>query len=97
MMALDITEHENAYLHVPDGLYLLTSLDCPGQTRHSYLPVHEGQSRRFSVLVSGSEGIFLLVRPALRTYVHYQRPENKNLAELLCSEEVSIPANSIFV
>lgn len=44
------------------------------------------------LLVSRSEHTRLIVCPLSHIYVHYKMDKKKRLVELLCMEEVSIPA-----
>lgn len=79
------------------GRNVLSDRDCPDQSAHNDYVVWKGRSHWFFVLYSRFEAIFLLVRPALHTFLHYPMAEKKQLAELLLLQEVNIPAYSVFV
>lgn len=66
--------------------------DCQVQTGGIDIEVQTGQRAMFLVLVSGTEPIFLLLRPTLHSYAYNLQTDKKSLADMFCLEKVQIAA-----
>lgn len=71
MMAVDSAENYELYQAVTGARYLLTGPDYPNPTGHNLIEVRERRSPVFFILVSGSEGICLLVCSIWQTDLYY--------------------------
>lgn len=69
-MTLDSTVHNELYLSVTDGRYLLRGRHLRDQTSHNDIEVQKSQSKAFFVLVSGSKSVRIFFT-ALHTDVPY--------------------------
>lgn len=73
----------------PGGQYLLAGRECVHQTGHNDFDFGEDRSLRFSVLVSRSKVIYLIVRPMLRSNMQYLVAETRKHTELLHLKEAA--------
>lgn len=80
LTAIDLQTARDAGIYIPatGSRYVLLGRDFPDQTGHNDYDVLEDQSTGFSLLVSGTEFISLLVFPVSHTYVHYTMSQRKS-------------------
>lgn len=95
MVDLNSARKEDPYLPLIGGLHLLTGSDCSGLAEQIDFVVREYWSLCLFFQVSRSEIIYLLACPTSHTYVHFPMSAYKKPTELLCLEQLFIPAYSI--
>lgn len=92
VIVLDNAGDEESYLPVTGVRYLLTGRGCTDQIGHNTFEVREGRIPGLFVIFFGSKAKFLLVCPAMHTYVYYLMSEMSKLAELPGLEALNISA-----
>ena len=100
MLNLDKDGTVPLYFPKTGGRLLLTGRNAPAQVPHcDFPPDEDGEigSPGYFVIVTGPEVASLWVCPGSQTFISYSEEERHQLGDVLKYEEISIPANSIFI